>query len=417
MGVTISTHNRSSVARGHNIRKANIVSKEKHIDPNGVYEIWHDEHPRDAYERIFGKAVEEYNAKQKRADRRIKDYYNTIREDKARKCVYEMIIGVYGKNEDGTSKCPRDIGYAILKEFVDDWKVRNPNLELIGAYYHADEPDAEPHVHIDYVPKAHGYTNGMSVQNGLVKALGEMGFTKKNKATAQILWEKSENEYLESLCNRYGFEVEHPQAGKGAKHLNTETYKAKTELKKVKEELENTRKSALDVLHKRQEIETDYQNKKSDYDVLVNSFNRKQKEQEELDKSMAEKKNRLANISNALATESSNLAQIRLDKEMLEEECNKLKKEKTGAELKVLQLNNKVEALENKYKAMEEAPPEQKIEYINEDYKELAEIYCHAFESMQKQSTEEQLEAYDKALGKNEDYATACSRLNRGMSL
>ena len=377
MGVTISTHNRSSVARGHNIRKESIVSKEKHIDPNGVYEIWHDEHPRDAYKRIFGKAMEEYNAKQKRADRRIKDYYNTIREDKARKCVYEMIIGVYGKNEDGTSKCPRDIGYAIMKEFVDEWQIRNPNLELIGAYYHADEPDAEPHVHIDYVPKAHGYTNGMSVQNGLVKALGEMGFEKKGKATAQILWEKKENEYLESLCNRYGFVVEHPQVNKGVQHLHTSTYKAKTEL-------ENTRKSDLDILKKHQEIESDYLHRKSEYDALQNSIARGKMQKEELEKELSERQAR----NNRIAEQTQQLIE--------------------------------------RHKAIEEAPPQVKTiervveipNYINTDYKELAEMYCHAFESMQEVASDKGiLNTFDSALDKNDDYAIACNRMSKGLSL
>ena len=377
MGVTISTHNRSSVARGHNIRKESIVSKEKHIDPNGVHEIWHDEHPRDAYKRIFGKAMEEYNAKQKRADRRIKDYYNTIREDKARKCVYEMIIGVYGKHEDGTSKCPRDIGYAIMKEFVDEWQIRNPNLELIGAYYHADEPDAEPHVHIDYVPKAHGYTNGMSVQNGLVKALGEMGFEKKGKATAQILWEKRENEYLESLCNRYGFVVEHPQVNKGVQHLHTSTYKAKIEL-------ENTRKSALDILKKHQEIESDYLHRKSEYDALQNSIARGKMQKEELEKELSERQAR----NNRIAEQTQQLIE--------------------------------------RHKAIEEASPQVKTiervvevpNYINTDYKELAEMYCHAFESMQEVASDKGiLNTFDSALDKNDDYAIACNRMSKGLSL
>ena len=33
---------------------------------------------------------------------------------------------------------------------------------------------------------AHNYTRGLEVQNGLVKAFGEMGFVKEGKRTAQI---------------------------------------------------------------------------------------------------------------------------------------------------------------------------------------------------------------------------------------
>ena len=99
----------------------------------------------------------------------------------------------------------------------------NPNLVLIGAYYHADEVGV-PHVHVDYVPVAHGYQKGMSTQTGLVKALGEQGFYKSGKKTAQIQWQQRENNVLEALCRERGFDVIHPQAGKGVKHLEKEDY-------------------------------------------------------------------------------------------------------------------------------------------------------------------------------------------------
>lgn len=230
MGVTISTHNGSSVAREHNLRNRNVTDKEAHIEPNGTYEIWLDEKPREAYERIFGKALADYNAKQTRSDRKIKSYYNTIKQDAKKHTVYEMIIGIYGRTEEGTPICDEKLGKNIMSEFVRGWKDRNPNLELIGAYYHADE-EGEPHVHLDYVPVAHGYTNGLEVQNGLVKALGEMGFEKQGRATAQIQWEARENAHLDKICKARGLEVDHPKEQR--KHLETKLYKATKELETV----------------------------------------------------------------------------------------------------------------------------------------------------------------------------------------
>ena len=146
MPVTISTHNGTAVAREHNIRNEKVVSKEKHINPDGVHEIWIDEPIRQAYERLFGESVRNYNSKQKRADRKIDSYYNSICKDKKKHPVYEMIIGVYGKSEDGSPICSTEQGKAIMQKFVEDWSRRNPNLELIGAYYHAEE-GREPHLH------------------------------------------------------------------------------------------------------------------------------------------------------------------------------------------------------------------------------------------------------------------------------
>ena len=65
---TIATHNGTQIARQHNLRNPKVVSKEPHIDINGISEIWLDEKPRKAYERLFGEAVRKYNAKQKRSD-------------------------------------------------------------------------------------------------------------------------------------------------------------------------------------------------------------------------------------------------------------------------------------------------------------------------------------------------------------
>ena len=225
---TISTHNGSQAHRDHNLR-GHSTDKQDHIKKDGVHEVWIDEAPREAYNRIFGEALERYNAKQTREERKINNYYNHIQQDGKKHPVYEMIIGVYGD-------VPEDASKQIMREFVDRWQQRNPNLELIGAYYHADE-EGQPHVHIDYVPVADGYTKGMSIQNSISKALEQQGFSKQGRATAQIQWEQRENQALEDICNQYGISVEHPQRNKGAYHLHTDTFKAKKELDTIKAEI------------------------------------------------------------------------------------------------------------------------------------------------------------------------------------
>lgn len=228
MGVTISTHNGSVVHQAHNLRDKRCVDKEPHIDPNGVHEIWVHEGVREAYDRLFGESVKRYNERQTRPERRIKSYYNKVLRNEKMHTCYEMIIGVYGRNDDGTPICSDEMGKEIMMEFVDDWKRRNPNLELIGAYYHADEA-GEPHVHIDYIPVAHGYKKGMDTQAGLVKAFGEQGLEIKGNVTAQIQWENRENDYLTKLCERRGLTVDHPKE-QGVKHLETEIFKKQKEL-------------------------------------------------------------------------------------------------------------------------------------------------------------------------------------------
>lgn len=214
---TISTHNGSVLSQGHNRRDEKYTSKDGHVKKNGRIEIWKDEDIREAYSRIFGSAQEEYNAKQKRADRKINDYFAKIKTDKKKNLGYEMIIGIYHEpNISDESK------RAIMKEFVDTWQERNPQMEMIGAYYHADE-QGEPHVHIDYIPVAH-FERGMSVQNAMMKACVEMGFQndKGIHLTPQAQWTREQNAYLEHLCNEKGIKVEHDTERK--EHLSVREY-------------------------------------------------------------------------------------------------------------------------------------------------------------------------------------------------
>lgn len=219
--VTIATHNGSSIAREHNRRNRKVTDKENHINPDGWHETWHDETERAAYHRIFDDAVKRYNDKQTRSDRCIKNYYKNVAEDAKKHTAYELIVGVYGKRD---AKMDAATARDILHEYFTGWQQRNPNLELIGAYFHADEP-GQPHIHVDYIPVAHNYTRGMDTQTAIDRALREQGFERQGKLTPQIAWERAENDTLEAICRAHGLEVEHPQrAQENIKHLQKEAY-------------------------------------------------------------------------------------------------------------------------------------------------------------------------------------------------
>ena len=237
--VTISTHNGSQVARQHNLRNPKVIAKEDHIDPNGHFEVWLDEDPKTAYERLFGQSVQEYNERQTREDRKITDYYTQICEDKKKKPVYELIIGIYGKKADGTPICSKNDGKRILRAFVEDWERRNPQLKLCGLYYHCDESvgingSQVGHVHIDYIPVGDGFTRGMGMQSSLSRALEQQGFESQGlNNTAQMQWESRENQFLATLCAHAGFEVIRGNGNK--EHLDTATYKKVKELEDLQE--------------------------------------------------------------------------------------------------------------------------------------------------------------------------------------
>lgn len=228
--ITISVHNGTKVSRAHNVRNRKVTDKEPHIDKNGWYAIWHDEPLRNAYKRLFGKAQEEFNLKQTRNDRRVLDYLSNVQKSAKQHAVYETIITLGNVDEHPE---PHE-SYEILQQVYGEWKKNYPNLAVVGAYFHADEKGA-PHIHIDYVPIAHGYKKGMAVQNGLVKAFGEMGFILKGKDTAQIQWQRDLKSKVTELAKERGFQVVEPTV-KRKKHLETAFYKLEKQIPTLREE-------------------------------------------------------------------------------------------------------------------------------------------------------------------------------------
>lgn len=183
-----------------------------------------DKDIKQAYREIFGEALEQYNAKQKRADRKIEDYCDHIKKSKnGEKLFYEDVVQ-WGSKEDFQKPETRQKAKEALIEYVNTFQERNPNLKLIGAYIHMDE--ASPHLHLDYVPVAHGYTRGLATRNSLDKAMKEMGFqpekeSRKNNATK--LWKESERSVFGEICRNMGLEVEAERKARGS--LSVDEYK------------------------------------------------------------------------------------------------------------------------------------------------------------------------------------------------
>ena len=327
---TTAFHNGTTVHQGHNRRDKWIIDKESHINPTGNFEIWHDEKLTDAYERIFGRAVDNYNAKQKRSDRKIGSYYELIRQgNNDRNLVYETIIGVYKSNT--SEETQRE----ILRKVYEIWPKRYPNFEIVGAYYHADE-EGEPHLHIDYVPVATGYKRGMSCQNGLVKALEQMGFVKGKingkERFAIDKWQADGRLLLDEICRSYGIKVKHPQTNKGIPHLETSAYKVSQQLLDELETLSNQKTARENELkneikqlenYKKQLNNDILELKKSLEDLSADEL-AVQTSLSEAQNNVLRKKSELATMSYEIKQKSSKIESLRLSEGDLMATCEAL---------------------------------------------------------------------------------------------
>ncbi len=193
----------------------------------------------EAYEQLFGAAVERYNAKQKRADRKIKTSYyehlfkrspaqSVVTSADKRKSFYEDVVQIGTMQDTGVGTPDAEIAAACLTEYMQGFQERNPNFYVFNAVLHLDE--ATPHLHIDYIPIGH-YKQGIDTQNGIAQALKEMGYGTGKDAIAR--WRESECMILTEICNRHGIQTAAPEKSRGS--LTVEQYK---EYAQVKEQVD-----------------------------------------------------------------------------------------------------------------------------------------------------------------------------------
>jgi len=178
-------------------------------------QIYMQESLKDAYEKCFGQVLRDYNTTQKRKDRQKDDYLKEIENSgNKEKTFYENIVQIGKKtdtpvvDENGVMTEEAKEAIAVLDRYAKTFQERNPNLYLFNCVMHLDE--ATPHLHIDYIPVAHGYKNGMKTRNSLTKAFQQMGFAKavSRKQNETVAWQEREREYLTELCREQGIEIE-----------------------------------------------------------------------------------------------------------------------------------------------------------------------------------------------------------------
>lgn len=161
---------------------------------------------QEAYQEVFGEAVEAYNARQKRKDRKIDDYYLHVYHSKTLDLQREMIIGLGNMddwNELGYEK-KKEAGQ-LLKECVEDFiRDKKDHIHVYNAVIHLDEAGA-PHAHINFIPLAHGYRNGLSTQPSWTKSLAQMGYQGKGRKPF-MAFRETEVARIEKIAKNYGIE-------------------------------------------------------------------------------------------------------------------------------------------------------------------------------------------------------------------
>ncbi len=93
---------------------------------------------KEVYHKLFDEALERYNAKQKRSDRKIDDYYEKIRQGKQEKLFHEVIFQIGNKDDTNAKSDEGQLAREILIAFMEEFQKRNPNLYVFSAHLHMD---------------------------------------------------------------------------------------------------------------------------------------------------------------------------------------------------------------------------------------------------------------------------------------
>jgi FtsZ-binding cell division protein ZapB len=160
---------------------------------------------REAYQEAFGEPLEEYNAKQKRQDRKIDDYYEYVKglndghkkKGKGGKAttkynLQDEIIITIGNKETWDELHSRTISSIndkkeaekvfieykkkladeIFKGFLEDFQAKHKHIHVFNAVAHYDEAGA-PHMHMTFFGKAEGMKKGLRLQPRTTRAIAQ----------------------------------------------------------------------------------------------------------------------------------------------------------------------------------------------------------------------------------------------------
>ena len=212
----------------HNSRKFHA----KNTDPERSHLniTYCQENIKAVYHELFDEALERYNDKQTRADRRIEDYYEKIRSGKQEKPFHEIILQVGNRDDMSADSEEGQLAAAVLDEYMKGFQERNPQLHVFSAHLHMDE--ATPHLHIDFVPFTTGSKRGLDTRVSLKQALAAQGFKGGTRGdTEWSQWVRSEKEQLSLVMERHGIEWE--DKGTHDKHLSVLDYKKEQRAKEI----------------------------------------------------------------------------------------------------------------------------------------------------------------------------------------
>lgn len=271
INATLSFHQDTEHNEKHDKREIRVPNADPAYEHTNIY-YENNMTIGEAFQYLFEKPIEEYNEKQYRNDRKLEGgalgYLDRLLDKKqqedqkikemrrngetkskinrskvAIKPSYQFIVTVGNLQDTPEFKAiggeKRDVAISILKEYMDTFQERNPNIFMYTGAIHCDE-GGMPHLHGSVCFVARDLQKGVSVQISQKKALEQMGFVDdergkgKKKGEYQLAitkWQNREREYLKELMLARGVNF---ILGRGNEpHMTTKQWQAQQDIKKA----------------------------------------------------------------------------------------------------------------------------------------------------------------------------------------
>ena len=223
-------------AFNHNYRK---YQNQKQYDRNNVIELLENacktaKEFRKKFNQCFENEVAEYNAKQKKDDRKIIDYFKTCESENRKDIAVEIILQVADVEFWENNADKREIMKEVFKEQIETLKAVMPQLYLTNATLHMDEKS--PHMHVIAIPISDDFKRGMKRQCSKRKV-----FTKESLTNLQDTMRKNAEELMQKYVDK-DFKIDEKTEGRNYDYSLkeiTRIKKDKTLIKRAEEEIKN----------------------------------------------------------------------------------------------------------------------------------------------------------------------------------
>lgn len=264
----------------------------RHIDQTKINQNIYirQENLKEVYDDIFGQALKDYNANQKRSDRKIDDFYHHVKKSKTLDLQREFIVSIGSKEDwDSMPENNREVAGKLLRDYLLDFEKRHSNLYVYNAVVHLDEAGS-PHLHFNVVPVASGYKNGLKLKPSFKKALANEGYTQTGRYLLKEFRDK-EIKNIEQVFKRVGVV---------RKLVGTNNIKDMHEYKNLQKELDDLKQEIEDKKDELDWIQTGIEEAKERREEIVKEFFQTHRQTEQQKEGLKQLGNIKADIINTM---------------------------------------------------------------------------------------------------------------------